>query len=70
MHAIKHEFEYNTEKNDPERIRVYCSKKVEEGCRWRLRAKTMDDEVTVQISCDFVLFFFYCTRLLLIMMIN
>ncbi|CAN6339136.1 unnamed protein product [Urochloa humidicola] len=27
QHAIRHEFEYNTEKSDPGRLRAYCSKK-------------------------------------------
>ncbi|CAN6289119.1 unnamed protein product [Urochloa humidicola] len=33
QHAIRHEFEFNTEKSDPGRLRAYCSKKEEEGCR-------------------------------------
>ncbi|WVZ71199.1 hypothetical protein U9M48_019814 [Paspalum notatum var. saurae] len=50
QHAIKHEFEYDTEKSDRRRLRVCCSRKVEEGCRWRLHASTMDDEVTVKVK--------------------
>lgn len=35
QHAIKKEFEYNTEKSDPGRFRCYCSRKKEEKCKWR-----------------------------------
>ena len=49
-YAIKHEFEYLTKKSDPGRLRVYCSRKVEEGCRWRLHASTMDDKVCVKVT--------------------
>ena len=57
QHAIKHEFEYLTEKSDPGRVRAYCSKKVQEGCRWRLHARTKEDKslkVTIIIIADFV----------------
>jgi hypothetical protein len=49
-YAIKHEFEYLTEASDPGRLRVYCSRKVEERCRWRLHASTMDDKVSVKVT--------------------
>lgn len=52
-HAIKHGFEFDTEKSDPRRMRVYCSRKVEEGCRWRLHASTMADKVTVKVTYVF-----------------
>lgn len=55
QHAIKNEFEYNTEKSDPERLRAYCSKKEEEGCKWRLHASTYRDGVTIKVigySCQ------------------
>ena len=58
QHAIKNEFEYNTEKSDPERLRAYCSKKEEEGCRWRLHASTYRDGVTIKVigySCQLLL---------------
>jgi len=57
QHAIKHEFEYLTEKSDPGRVRAYCSKKVEERCKWRLHARTKEDKslkVTIIIIADFV----------------
>ncbi|RLN28084.1 uncharacterized protein C2845_PM05G11130 [Panicum miliaceum] len=44
QHAIKHKFEYPTEKSDPGRVRAYCARKREEGCRWRLHASTKDDK--------------------------
>lgn len=49
QHAIKNEFEYNTEKSDPERMRAYCLTKKEEGCRWRLHASTYRDGVTTKV---------------------
>jgi hypothetical protein len=49
QHAIKNEFEYNTEKSDPERMRAYCLRKEEEGCRWRLHASTYRDGVTAKV---------------------
>ena len=55
QHAIKNEFEYNIEKSDPERLRAYCSKKEEEGCKWRLHASTYRDGVTIKVigySCQ------------------
>lgn len=47
QHAIKHEFEYNTEKTDPERLRAYCTAK-EKGCQWRIHASTLEDRKTIQ----------------------
>lgn len=41
QHAIKNEFEYNTKKSDPGRMRAYCSRKVAEKCKWRLHASTI-----------------------------
>jgi len=49
-YAIKHEFEFNIEKSDPGRYRVYCSRKVQDGCRWRLHASTMDDKVSIKVA--------------------
>ncbi|RLN31155.1 hypothetical protein C2845_PM05G32840 [Panicum miliaceum] len=44
-HAVKHKFHYDIEASDTGRYRVYCSgKKV--GCRWRMHASTLKDEVT------------------------
>lgn len=47
-HAIKYEFEYNIEKSDPERHRVYCSGRTE-GCRWRINASKMGDDQTIKV---------------------
>jgi hypothetical protein len=49
QHAVNHEFEFNTEKSDPGRLRAYCSRKREEGCRWRIHASTMKDNVTIKV---------------------
>jgi hypothetical protein len=49
-YAIKHEFEFNIEKSDLGRYRVYCSRKVQDGCRWRLHASTMDDKVSIKVA--------------------
>lgn len=54
--AIKREIEYDTEKSDPGRMILYCSRKVEDGCKWRLYAVNMDDNVSVQVT--FVVFMF------------
>jgi hypothetical protein len=35
-HAIKHEFEYHTEKSAPYRFRAYCSRCKEDKCPWKL----------------------------------
>jgi hypothetical protein len=48
QHAIKYEFEFNIEKSDPDRMRVYCSRKKEDKCRWRLHASTLDG-VTIKV---------------------
>jgi hypothetical protein len=50
--AIKHGFQYNIEKADTGRYRVYCSRKATEDCPWRIHASTLDDKVTLQVmSC-------------------
>jgi hypothetical protein len=48
QHAIKYKFEFNIEKSDPDRMRVYCSRKKEDKCRWRLHAYTLDG-VTIKV---------------------
>jgi hypothetical protein len=50
QNAIEHEFEFNIEKSDPGRVMVYCSKKKDEGCRWRLHAHTMKDKITMKVT--------------------
>ncbi|KAK3153585.1 hypothetical protein QOZ80_2BG0177830 [Eleusine coracana subsp. coracana] len=49
QHAIKREFEFNIEKSDPGRFRAYCSRK-NEGCRWRIHASKMKDNVTIEVK--------------------
>ena len=49
QHAIKREFEYNTEKSAPSRFRAYCSRREEDNCPWRLHASTTDDMCTVVV---------------------
>jgi len=62
QHAIKHEFEYLTEKSDPGRVRAYCSKKVEEGCRWRLHARTTEDK-SLKVTIIIIAVFFVLQNL-------
>uniref|UniRef100_A0ACD5WL74 Uncharacterized protein n=1 Tax=Avena sativa TaxID=4498 RepID=A0ACD5WL74_AVESA len=55
QHAIKHEFEYNTEKSAPRRFRGYCKRRDEDGCPWRIHASTTADMHTVVVKknpCD------------------
>jgi hypothetical protein len=49
QHAIKHEFEYNTVKSAPHRCTVYCSRKVEDKCPWRLHASSRSRSCTVVV---------------------
>jgi hypothetical protein len=49
-HAIINEFEYNNEKSELGRVRAYCSARIE-GCKWRIHASTMGDNVTVKVMC-------------------
>ncbi|KAM3226471.1 hypothetical protein ACQJBY_058869 [Aegilops geniculata] len=49
QHAIKHEFEFNTEKSAPHRFRAYCSRRDEDKCSWRIYASTMEDGCTVMV---------------------
>uniref|UniRef100_A0A453AAY6 Transposase MuDR plant domain-containing protein n=1 Tax=Aegilops tauschii subsp. strangulata TaxID=200361 RepID=A0A453AAY6_AEGTS len=49
QHAIKHEFEFNTEKSAPHRFRAYCSRRDEDKCPWRIYASTMEDGCTVMV---------------------
>jgi hypothetical protein len=58
-HAIKHEFEYNTEKSAPYRFRAYCSRKDKDNCQWRLHASVKDDLCTV-VVISFSDFFAFC----------
>jgi hypothetical protein len=49
QHAIKHEFEYNTDKSTPFRFRGYCKRRDEDNCPWRIHASTTDDKCTVVV---------------------
>ena len=49
QHAVKHEFEYNTEKSTPRRFRGYCKRRDEDDCPWRIHASTTDDMCTVVV---------------------
>jgi hypothetical protein len=49
-HAIINEFEYNNEKSELGRVRAYCSVRIE-GCKWRIHASTMGDNVRVKVMC-------------------
>ena len=51
-HATKYEFQYNIEKSDPTRHRVYCSGK-DFGCRWKIHASTLNDGVTIKVNFYF-----------------
>jgi hypothetical protein len=47
-HATKYEFQYNIEKCDKSRYRVYYSGK-NVGCRWRMLTSTLGDKCTVKV---------------------
>jgi hypothetical protein len=49
QHDIKYEFEFNIEKSDPERMRVYCLRKNEDKCKWRLYASADTDGVSIKV---------------------
>jgi hypothetical protein len=53
QHAIKNEFEYNIEKSEPSRYTVYCSRKREDKCPWRIHASTIGDGVTIKVMRRF-----------------
>ncbi|KAM0873461.1 hypothetical protein ACQ4PT_038054 [Festuca glaucescens] len=55
QHAIKHEFEYNTEKSTPYRFRGYCKRRDEDNCPWRIHASTTDDMCTVVVKKTLVI---------------
>ncbi|KAM0873462.1 hypothetical protein ACQ4PT_038055 [Festuca glaucescens] len=55
QHAIKHEFEYNTEKSTPYRFRGYCKRRDEDNCPWRIHASTTDDMCTIEVKKTLVI---------------
>jgi hypothetical protein len=62
QHAIKHEFEYNIEKIDPERLRAYCTAK-NKGCKWIIHTSVLEDRKTMKASIFLILvfvIFIYC----------
>jgi len=64
-HAIKNEFEYNIEKSEPKRYRVYCTGLVD-GCKWRIHASTMGDNITVHVIYLFIFCSYFITNILFI----
>jgi hypothetical protein len=49
-HAVKHEFQYDIEKSDTGRYKVYCCGSTE-GCRWRIHASTMKGDKSIKVIC-------------------
>lgn len=49
QHAVKHDFEYNTEKSTQRRLRAYCKRREEDDCPWRIHASTTADRRTVMV---------------------
>ncbi|XP_044447075.1 uncharacterized protein, partial [Triticum aestivum] len=48
QHAVKRDFEYNTEKSTKHRLRAYCKRTDEDDCPWRIHASTTADRRTVK----------------------
>uniref|UniRef100_A0A8R7RDA3 Transposase MuDR plant domain-containing protein n=1 Tax=Triticum urartu TaxID=4572 RepID=A0A8R7RDA3_TRIUA len=46
QHAIKHEFEYDTEYSTPHRFRGYCSRRDADNCPWRIHASMTEHKCT------------------------
>jgi hypothetical protein len=57
-HAMKYEFNYDTENSDPRRYRVSCSFK-SEGCRWRIHTATLPDGVRVKVTSNSTIYSLY-----------
>ncbi|KAM0838132.1 hypothetical protein ACQ4PT_061176 [Festuca glaucescens] len=49
QHAVKHQFDFNTEKSTPYRFRGYCKRRDEDNCPWRIHASTTDNMCTVVV---------------------
>jgi hypothetical protein len=65
-HAIRNEFEFNIQKSEPGRYRAYCSGRAD-GCRWRIHASTMGDNLIVKVNvCCFIFLILIMNVLLLI----
>jgi hypothetical protein len=68
QHAIKRQFEFNTEKSSKHRFRGYCSRKILDNCPWKIHASTTADKVIVVVSIGdlimllswFFIFFLVC----------
>jgi hypothetical protein len=54
QHAVKHDFEFNTEKSAPHRFTAHCKTKDENDCPWRIHASTTDDLCTVVVSFELI----------------
>uniref|UniRef100_A0ACD5YE97 Uncharacterized protein n=1 Tax=Avena sativa TaxID=4498 RepID=A0ACD5YE97_AVESA len=52
QHAIKHDFEFNTEKSAPHRFTAHCSRKYDDDCPWRIHASTTNDMCTVVVKTN------------------
>ncbi|XP_037482216.1 uncharacterized protein LOC119360839 [Triticum dicoccoides] len=50
QHAVKRDFEYNTEKSTQRRLRAYCKRRDEDDCPWRIHASTTADRRTVMVK--------------------
>ena len=57
QHAVKRDFEFDTEKSGPRRFTSHCKRKDEDGCPWRIHASTMDDMCTIVIRFQFIVCF-------------
>ena len=63
QHVIKNEFEYNTVRSGPKRLRPYCSRKEADNCPWRIHASTTADRITVMIII-------YCSNLHILLLLQ
>jgi hypothetical protein len=54
QHAVKRDFEFNTEKSAPHRFTAHCKRKDEDDCPWRIHASTTDDLCTVVVSFELI----------------
>ncbi|KAK1630606.1 hypothetical protein QYE76_004921 [Lolium multiflorum] len=52
QHAVKRDFEFNTEKSAPHRFTAHCKRKDEDNCPWRIHASTTDDLCTVVVKTN------------------
>ena len=62
QHIIKNEFEYNTERSGPKRLRAYCLRK-EDNFPWRIHASTTTNRITVMVII-------YCSNLHILLLLQ